>query len=239
MTDNDEHVVKSFDQELHHLRTLLTDMGGIVETQLGLARRAVLNHDPTAASSAMEADARVDVLERDVEQFVIRLLALRQPMADDLRHAVASLKTSAALERIGDYATNVSRRSLVLNQFTLPFGLSAIAHMFQLVQENLKTIIDAIGEDNADKALLVWHSDQPVDDAYNTIFRELITYMMEDPRNITPCTHMLFIAKNLERAGDHTTNIAEILYYAVRGEVISLPRPKGTDSNATLVGPLD
>ena len=153
--------------------------------------------------------------------FVIRLLALRQPVAGDLRQIVAALKITGDLERIGDYAANVAKRSIVLAQFSLPYSLAGLAHMARLVQEQLKSIIDALGDNDADKAVEVWRSDQVVDDIYNAIFRELITYMMEDPRNITPCTHLLFIAKNLERIGDHATNIAENLYYAVKGE--SLP----------------
>ena len=237
MASSSEHLVRSFDQQLRRLSQLLTDMGGIVENQLAQARQAILNHDSEAATSAMEADPRVDALERDVDQFVIRLLALRQPMADDLRHIVAGLKIAAALERIGDYAKNVSKRSLVLNQFSLPFSLGAMAHMMQLVQQNLKLMIDAIGENSAEKAVQVWNSDQPIDDMYDTIFRELITYMMEDPRNITPCTHLLFIAKNLERIGDHTTNIAEIVYYAVTGENMPEDRPKGESASYSVAGP--
>lgn len=235
MAGTSDHVVKSFDQELKRLASLLTDMGGIVESQLSLAARAVLQRDAEAANATLEADPRVDGLEREVEQFVIQMLALRQPMADDLRHVVAGLKMAADLERIGDYATNVAKRSIVLNQFTLPFSMSGLAHMARLVQQNLKTIVDAIGEDDVAKAILVWNSDQPIDEVYNTIFRELITYMMEDPRSITPCTHLLFIAKNLERIGDHATNIAEILHYAVTGETMPATRPKGDNSSYAIV----
>ena len=221
-----EHVVKSFDQELKTLKALLTDMGGIVESQLSLAARAVLQHDAAAAAAAVESDPRVDNLERQAEELVIRMLALRQPMADDLRHIVGALKIASDLERIGDYATNAAKRSLTLSQFNLPFSMSGLSHLIQLVQRNLTMIVDAIGEDDVTKAMQVWSSDRPIDEAYNTIFRELITYMMEDPRSITPCTHLLFIAKNLERIGDHATNIAENLHYAVSGEVLAGARPK-------------
>jgi phosphate transport system protein len=235
MAGTSEHVVRSYDQALRRLTSLLTDMGGIVESQVSLAARAVLQHDTDAASKVVEADPRVDALEREVEQFVIELLALRQPMADDLRHIVAGLKIAADLERMGDYATNVAKRSIVLNQFSLPFSMAGIAHMAQLVQQNLKTIVDAIGEDDAEKAVQVWNSDRPIDEIYNTVFRELITYMMEDPRSITPCTHLLFIAKNLERIGDHATNVAENLYYAVIGETLNSARPKGDNSPYAVV----
>jgi len=168
---------------------------------------------------------------------VIRMLALRQPMAADLRFIIASLKMTGDLERIGDYAANVAKRSIVLSQFAMPFPLTGLGQMLRLVQEQLKSIIDAVGAGDTDKAIAVWRSDQAVDDLYNTIFRELITYMMEDPRNITPCTHLLFIAKNLERIGDHTTNIAETVYYAVRGEVLPDVRPKGDTSAYAVVHP--
>jgi phosphate transport system protein len=143
------------------------------------------------------------------------------------------------LERIGDYAANVAKRAIVLAEFSLPYSLSGIANMTRLVQENLKLIIDAITESDPDKAMQVWRSDQAIDDIYNAIFRELITYMMEDPRNITPCTHLLFIAKNLERIGDHATNIAETVYYAATGQVLSENRPKGDTSAYAVVRPRD
>jgi phosphate transport system protein len=239
MTDAPEHLVKSYDQELKRLRNLLTEMGGIVESQVALAAEAIMTLDPAAATRAVEQDPKVDALEREAEQFVIRLLALRQPMAGDLRHIVAALKITGELERIGDYAANVAKRTIVLAQFSLPYSMGGLGHMAQLVQEHLKTIIDAIGESDADKAIEVWRSDQIVDDMYNAIFRELITYMMEDPRNITPCTHLLFIAKNLERIGDHETNIAEMVHYAVKGEVLPDARPKGNSVAYAVVRPKD
>jgi phosphate transport system protein len=229
------HIVKSFEQELKRLSGLLTEMGGLVESQVALACQAVLHRDAAAAGRAVEVDPQVDALERDVDQWVIRMLALRQPMAQDLRLIVASLKITGDLERIGDYAANVAKRSLVLEQFSLSFSLAGLGHMCRLVQENLKTVIDALGELDADKAFEVWRSDEAIDDIYNALFREVITYMMEDPRNITPCTHLLFIAKNLERIGDHATNIAETLYYVVKGESLPESRPKGDTSAYAVV----
>ena len=237
MSELAEHIVKSFEQELARLRTLITDMGGMVERQVALACAAVLDRDGEAASQAVQADPAVDVLEREAEQFVIRLLALRQPMAEDLRHIVAALKIAAELERIGDYAKNVAKRSIVLGQFSVPFPLSGLSNMSRLVQENLKLVIDATGENDTEKALEVWRSDEQIDDIYNALFRELITYMMEDPRNITPCAHLLFVAKNLERIGDHATNIAEMVYYAVKGEPMPDGRPKGDSSAYAVVMP--
>ena len=237
MSDAPQHFVKSYDQELKRLRNMMIEMGGIVENQMKLASDAILQRDAAAAARTVEEDPKVDALERDIEQFVIRLLALRQPMAVDLRHIVAALKITGDLERIGDYAANVAKRSIVLAQFSLPYSLSGLAHMAQLVQEQLKLIIDALGANDPDKAVEVWRSDLVVDDIYNALFRELITYMMEDPRNITPCTHLLFIAKNLERIGDHATNIAETIYYAVKGEVLADARPKGDTSAFAVIRP--
>jgi phosphate transport system protein len=237
MPPDAEHIVKSYEQELNRLRTLITEMGGMVEHQVADALTAILSKDSEAASAAVEADPKVDAAEREIEQFVIRLLALRQPMAGDLRGIVAALKTTGDLERIGDYAANIAKRSLVLQQFNLPYTLSGLSHMSRLVQENLKNIIDAVGESDTGKALEVWRSDQAIDDIYNALFRELVTYMMEDPRNITPCTHLLFIAKNLERIGDHATNIAETTYYAVTGESLLGVRPKGDTSAYAVVRP--
>ncbi|MBV8575036.1 MAG: phosphate signaling complex protein PhoU, partial [Acetobacteraceae bacterium] len=237
MSESTEHLVKSFDANLKKLRDLLTEMGGIVESQVALAAEAIAERDAAAATRAVEADPQVDALEREIEQFVIRMLALRQPMAGDLRLIVAGLKITGDLERIGDYAANVAKRSIVLAQYTLPYSLTGLAHMAHMVQEQLKSIIDALGSGDTGKAVEVWRSDQVVDDLYNALFRELITYMMEDPRNITPCTHLLFIAKNLERIGDHATNIAETIYYAVEGEVLSEARPKGDTSAYAVVRP--
>ena len=235
MVDPTGHIVKSYEQELKRLRDLLTEMGGIVENQVALSARALALRDNDQAAQVVADDPRVDRLEREIEQFVIRMLALRQPMAMDLRQIVAALKITGDLERIGDYAANVAKRSIVLSQFTLPFSLTGIATMARLVQENLKAIVDAVGDNDAERAEQVWRSDEAIDDVYNAIFRELVTYMMEDPRNISPCTHLLFIAKNLERIGDHATNIAETVHYAVTGETLPEARPKGDTSPYAVV----
>jgi phosphate transport system protein len=237
MTDTSEHLVKSFDLELKRLLTLLIDMGGMVENQVALATDAVVNRDAMAATRTVELDPQVDALERQVDQAAIRLLALRQPMASDLRHVVASLKITGDIERIGDYASNIAKRSMMLGQLTVPNSMTGLGHMGRLVQENLKVIIDALGEADADRAVEVWQADLQIDNIYNAIFRELITYMMEDPRNITACTHLLFIAKNFERIGDHATNIAEILYYALTGETLPETRPKGDSSAYAMATP--
>ncbi len=237
MPESSEHIVKSYEQELKRLGAMVAEMGGAVERQVALACEAVLHHDRTAASQAMESDPGVDAMERDIEQYVIRLLALRQPVAQDLRQIIASLKTTGDLERIGDYAANVAKRSLVVEQFNLRYAASGLTQMAALVQDNLKRVIDAAGTGDAAEAMEVWRSDEAIDAIYNALFRELITYMMEDPRNISPCTHLLFIAKNLERIGDHATNIAETVHYAVEGSPLAGKRPKADMSAYSVVRP--
>ena len=225
-----QHIVKRYGLELDRVRNLMTAMGGMVENQVALATDALLNGDVGVATRAVEIDPQVDEQEREAEELIIRMLALRQPMADDLRQVVGAMKITAAMERIGDYAKNIARRSIVLGEYRLPFSLTGVANMSRLVQENLKLVIDAIGENDADKAGQAWQADLAIDEIYNSIFRELVTYMMEDARNITPCTHLLFIAKNLERIGDHATNIAEHVHYAVTGEPLREERPKSDGS---------
>jgi phosphate transport system protein len=232
-----EHIVKSYEQELKRLQAMLVEMGGMVENQLSLACAAMLNRDREAAARAIEAEKRVDAREREIEQEVVRMLALRQPVAQDLRHIVAALKATGDLERIGDYAANVAKRSLVLEQFNIRAAGAGLANMARLVQENLKRVIDAVGTDDVERAYQVWSSDEAIDAIYDGLFRELITYMMEDPRNITPCTHLLFVAKNLERIGDHATNIAEDIHYAVTGSPLTEARPKGDRSPYAVVRP--
>jgi phosphate transport system protein len=232
MPSEPKHIVASFEADLKKLRDMIAAMGGLVERAVADATTALLDHNPELAARVIENDAQINAEEHAVEQFAVRLLALRQPVADDLRHVIQALKIVTDLERIGDYAANIAKRSIVINQVASSFTLSGLGQMALLVQQNLKSSIDTVGEASPEKAISVWRADQAVDDLYNTIFRELITYMMEDPRNITPCTHLLFIAKNLERIGDHTTNMAELTYYAVTGENLPDFRPKGDNTSA-------
>jgi phosphate transport system protein len=232
MADESKHIVTAFEVDLKKLRDMIAGMGGLVERAVADAAVALLDHDPAVAATVVQSDAKIDAEERAVEQFAVRLLALRQPVADDLRQVIQALKVITDLERIGDYAANIAKRSIVINQVASTFSLSGLGQMALLVQQNLKTSIDAVGEADPQKAIAVWRADQMVDDLYNTIFRELITYMMEDARSISACTHLLFIAKNLERIGDHSTNIAELTYYAVTGEVLPDFRPKGDQTSA-------
>jgi phosphate transport system protein len=221
-----EHILKSYDQELQRLDNSIAEMGGMAETQLAAAIDAVVKRDSDLASSVIEGDAKVDELEHEVEGQVVRLLALRQPLARDLRQIVAALKTSTDLERICDYAANVAKRSIVLNQSAPVKPVYALPRMGTLCQSMIKDMLDAYVERDADKALSVWMRDEELDEMYTSLFRELLTYMIEDARNITACTHLLFMAKNLERIGDHTTNIAETLYFFVHGTPLAQIRPK-------------
>jgi phosphate transport system protein len=232
-----EHIVRSYDEDLRRLRDLAARMGGLAERQVADATRALVRRDNTLAAEVVSRDVQIDALEREIESFCVRLLALRQPMAQDLRIIIAAMKVSNDLERIGDYARNAAKRAIVLASLPPLGSLNGFERMAQLVQENLKAAMDAFVNDDADAARRVWEADEPVDDIYNGIFRELLTFMMEEPRNITAATHMLFIAKNLERIGDHATNIAERIFYAVRGDSLPDERPKADQSAFAVVRP--
>jgi phosphate transport system protein len=216
---------------------MLARMGGLAERQVHDATQALVRRDAALAAEVVSRDAALDALEREIEAFCIRILATRQPMAADLRFIVAAMKVSHNLERIGDYARNGAKRSVVVAEQPHIGSLNGFQRMSQLVQENLKLAIDALVNDDADAAERVWGADEPVDDIYNGIFREMLTHMMEDPRNITAATHLLFIAKNLERIGDHATNIAETVHYAVRGDTLPEDRPKADASAYAVVRP--
>ena len=232
-----EHIIKSYDEELDRLNKMIVEMGGLAESQLADAIEAVIKRDSELAARVIQDDDKVDQLERDLDNLAIRLLALRQPMARDLREIVAALKIAADIERICDYAANVAKRSIALAQsppVQLVHALPRMAHLALLL---VKDVIDAYVARDADKAIRVWNRDEELDAMYASVFREFLTYMMEDPRNIGACTHLLFMAKNIERIGDHATNIAENLYYAVKGETLPDSRPKGDTSAYAVVRP--
>ena len=226
-----EHIVRSYDEELRRLRDMITRMGGLSELQVADSTNALLERDSDLAEEVVRRDAQLDALEREIETFCIRLIALRQPVGADLRLIVAALKVAHDLERIGDYARNGAKRAIVLAQQPQLGSLNGFTRMARMVQENLQGAIDALVQNDAELADEIWAADEPVDEVYNGIFREMLTFMMEDPRNITAATHLLFIAKNLERIGDHATNIAETVQYAVRGETSAEERPKGDTSS--------
>ncbi len=223
-----EHIVKSYEDELNTLTADCARMGGLTEAQVGDALDAVVKRDQALAESVVGRDERLDLLEADIERKAIRLIALRQPMANDLRKTVAAMKIASNLERCGDLAKNIAKRTMILNEAEPISPLTrSIERMGRLVAGRLKDVLDAYTGSDLDRALAVWSRDDEVDEHYNSLFRELLTYMMGDPRTITACAHLLFVAKNLERIGDHATNIAEIIHYEITGEdMISADRPK-------------
>lgn len=232
-----DHIVKSFDQELDRLKRSIVQMGGLAESQLDSAMQCIARRDIDLAARVLQTDERIDHFEAEVDAGAVRLLALRQPMASDLREVVAALKIAADLERIGDYAANLAKRAVALAQVPAVRPVNAIPRMGRLAQELIKEVLDAYSDRNLERALAAWRRDEELDDLYNSLFRETLTYMMEDPRNITPCTHLLFMAKNIERVGDHATNIAETIHFLVTGQTITRNRPKGDTSSFAVVSP--
>lgn len=237
MNTEPTHISSVYDAELERLTRLVAQMGGRAESQLDSAIETILKRDGDLAYIVRERDKDIDQLEKDIEALVMRMLALRQPVANDLRLIIATLKTAADLERIGDYAKNIAKRASVLAQVpTLP-STAVIVRLGRLVQQMLKDVLDAYLQRDLEKAIGVWEADEEVDSLYTAVFRELLTYMMEDARQITGCTHLLFIAKNLERVGDHATNIAETIHFQVVGKGLEEVRPKADGSNYTIVDP--
>lgn len=230
-----EHVVKSYAAELEQLSTKLALMGGHAETQVAQAIEAISRRDSRLAEKTLEGDRQIDAMEHDIETTAIRLIALRQPMGVDLRHVLSAIKMASDLERIGDLAKNVAKRSLVLNREQPVKPVQGLARMGRQALAQLKDVLDAYAQMDADRAGHVRLKDEDLDELYNSLFRELLTYMMEEPRTIGLCTHLLFIAKNLERIGDHATNIAEYVHYTVHGEYIMEYRPKGDVTSFTCV----
>ena len=229
------HIVKSFDEDLSRLSDLVSRMGGLAEAQLDKAINALQSRDSALAEEVIEADVKIDALQYEVEELALRMIALRQPMAADLRETVAALKIAPLIERIGDYAKNVAKRAIALNQIPPVKPLFTIPRMGRMVREMLKDVLDAFANQDIDKAREVWLADQEVDEMHDSLFREMLTYMMEDPRNITPCTHLLFAARNIERMGDLTTNVAEVIHFQVTGTPLAGERPKVDDASVTII----
>jgi len=222
------HIVKTYGEELDQLSAEVVLMGGLAEAQVADAVEAVARRDVALAQSVVQRDHRLDDLEKDVEKKCIRLIALRQPMADDLRRTVAAMKIATSLERTGDLAKNIAKRAIVIAEAEPMSPITrSIERMGKLVSSRLRDVLDAYKGGKIELAQNVWASDTEVDEHYNALFRELLTYMMGDPRTISACTHLLFMAKNLERIGDHATNIAEHIHYELTGEDYVEERPRG------------
>ena len=238
MSQVNDHIVKSFDEELNTLKTTISMMSGTVESQLNDAIDAFRRRDPSLADRCIETDLETDQFESRISELVVRLLALRQPVAGDLRRILASLKIASDLERMGDNAKSIAKRVITLSELPQTSAVNGIVRMAELTQQILAQMLDAIAQTDLDRAIMIWERDEEIDAMYTSIFRELLTYMMEDPRNISSCTHLLFIAKNIERIGDHITNIAESFYFQEMGEYMTDNRPKG-DASSTQIAHSD
>jgi phosphate transport system protein len=238
MSDNGkmtDHTVRAFSDQLESLSSGVAQMGGLAEAQLADAVEAIARRDTKLAEGAIAGDPRIDELQQQIEAQALKLLALRQPMAVDLRDTLAAIKIAGELERIGDLAKNIAKRALVLNREP-PIRLTqSLARMGRASLNQLKLVLDSYSDRDAKGAEAVWRNDGEIDEIYNSLFRELLTYMMEDPRTISLCTHLLFVAKNIERTGDHATNIAETVYHMVTGGHLAMERPKSDVTSSTTV----
>jgi phosphate transport system protein len=223
------HTLKAFDEDIGQLRALISQMGGLAENAIHESMRCLTLRDYEAALQVVADDKKLDLLETEAENRVVQLIALRAPMADDLREAVAALKIVGVVERIGDYAKNIAKRVPVLEGGGQIEAMSLLAEMGRIAAEMVHDVLDAYVERDAEKARVVCDRDRAVDDFYDSIFRALLTFMMEDPQEISRSTHLLFVAKNIERIGDHATNIAEMVYFAATGERLT-DRPRGADA---------
>ena len=232
-----EHIVRSYDEALARLADTVQRMGGIAEAQHDQAIDAVMRRDAELASRVIEGDRKLDTMEGQVDDMAIKLLALRQPVASDLRFVVGTLKISAEIERIGDYAKNVAKRAVALAQIAPLKPVHMIPRMGEVAQQMIKDVLDAYANRDVERADAVWARDAELDEMHSSLFRELLTYMMEDARNISGSTHLLFIAKNIERIGDHATNVAEQVHFMVTGTPIDATRPKGDQTAYAVVQP--
>ncbi len=231
-----EHTAKAFDVDLQELTRKVAEMGGLAERLIADSVAALIKRDVDLAKRVVAADAAVDTLQHDIEEKAVLTIARRQPMAIDLRDVVGALRVSNDLERIGDLAKNIAKRVTALNgEFHPQKLIRGVEHMATLVLGQLKRVLDAYAGRDLPSALAVWKGDEEIDAMCTSLFRELLTYMMEDPRNITFCIHLMFCAKNIERMGDHATNIAETVHYMIEGRAIADQRPKGdTTAFATM-----
>jgi phosphate transport system protein len=231
-----EHTTRAFDADLQDLARMVAEMGGIAEKQIGESLDALVRRDIALAERVIAADPKIDNLQREIEDKSVLTIARRQPMAVDLRDIVAALRISNDLERIGDLAKNIAKRVAAIDgEFYPQTVVRGVEHMADLVLTQIKEVLDSYARRDPAQAIEVWRGDEEIDAVNNSLFRELLTYMMEDPRNITFCIHLLFCAKNIERMGDHATNIAETVHYMVAGHTLPDDRPKGDTTSSTTV----
>jgi phosphate transport system protein len=223
-----DHTVKAYAEELQHITAEVVRMGGLAEAQVADALEAFARRDAAMARAVVERDSRVDALQKEVERRAIRLLVLRQPVASDMRQTISAFKVAMSLERTADLAKNIAKRSLQLADIVPDLKLmEAIDRMGRLVLSRLKEVLDAFADNEIERAIRVWMQDDEVDEHFESLFRELMKAMRDDPTKVDYCAHLLFVAKNLERIGDHATNVAEIIHYIVTGEEIGSQRPRG------------
>ena len=229
MEKQHEHIVRSYEEELALLNNKIAKMGGLAEKVLGQSFEALERRDPELAAATIREDEAIDILEKEIEEQAVVMIARRQPMAYDLRQIMAALRISSDLERIGDLGKNIAKRAVVIEKENLSNKVRVgVEHLAELALRQVKRVLDAYATRDVEKARQVCVQDQEIDAVYTSLFRELLTYMMEDPRNITMCTHLLFCAKNIERIGDHATNIAETVFYLITGEQWEGPRQSST-----------
>jgi phosphate transport system protein len=223
-----DHTVTSYDRELEGLGRRLAEMGGLAEKMLSDAMDALAELDIDLARRVVASDPRLDVLQREVEENAIMTIARRQPMAIDLRECIAAIRISGDLERVGDLAKSIAKRAgKIAVEARLPRAIVGLKSMHDVAAIQLKDVLDAYAQRDTERAREVWSRDTELDALEDSVFRDLLTFMMEDPRNISFCTHLLFCSKNIERIGDHTTNIAETVVFLVTGETLPVERPKG------------
>ena len=225
-----DHTVKSYDKELDTLERRIAEMGGIAEKMVIDATDALANADATLAQQVIATDPRLDALQREIEDLAVMTIALRQPVAIDLRELIGAIRVTGDLERIGDLAKNIAKRAVKISgEARIPRAIVGIKHMNEVATELLKDVLDAYAQRDVERARDVWARDVDLDALEDSIFRDLLTHMMEDPRNISFCAHLLFCSKNIERIGDHATNIAETVVYVATGETLPAERPHGGD----------
>ena len=227
-----DHTTKAFDADLQEITRRVAEMGGLAERQIADATRALVERDTDLAERVIATDPTIDALQHEIEEKAILTIARRQPMAVDLREIIGAMRVCNDLERIGDHAKHIGKRVVALDLDLHPQKLiRGVEHMASLVLALLKQVLDAYASHDVTAALAVWNGDEEVDALCTSLYRELLTYMMEDPRNITFCMHLMFCAKDIERIGDHATNIAETVFYMIEGRPITDQRPKGDSTN--------
>jgi phosphate transport system protein len=223
-----DHIVKSYDRDLENMGRRISEMGGLAEKMLADSMDALTNLDSDLAHRVIAADHRLDTLHREIEESAVLTIARRQPLAVDLRECIVAIRISGDIERIGDLAKNIAKRTLkIVSESPVARAAVGLRSMHEIAATQLKDALDAYALRDIERARAVWENDADLDALEDSVFRDLLIFMMEDPRNITFCTHLLFCSKNLERIGDHTTNIAETVVYLVTGETMPVDRPKG------------